>query len=185
MGTKMLFITFVIRENHKNPFRNHAAEMRYAKSNLCQLGWISCMGCCGKEIKDKLSVAKGIEKNTLEFDSHNRQGRHKREFMNRSKDLRESGICKNLVYDTDKDRIYCPLHPELNDGIDHRIDHNHCDIMHVCKAAYFFDLWEKQMKEDFVKFIRHKKKEGMSWYEYSKGMADDSLLEEFEGLKWD
>jgi hypothetical protein len=159
--------------------------MRYIKSGLCQLGWISCIGCCGKGMKDKHSVAKGIEKNTLEHSSYKKHGRHIREFMNRSKELRESGICRNLVYDVEKDRIYCPLHPELNNGEDHRIDHKHCDIMHLCKAAYFFSLWEKQMKEDFINFLKQKRKQGMTWYEYSKGMADDTLLEEFEGLKWD
>lgn len=160
--------------------------MRYTKSNLCQLGWVSCIGCCGKEFKDKLAVAKGIEKNTIEYDRYAQQLRHPCEFMNRSKDLRECGICRNVVYNVDKDNLYCPLHPEMNDGVDHRIDHHHCDIMHVCKAAYFFDLWDKQMKEGFIKFLRQKRKDGkMDWYTYSKGMADDSLIDEFEGLKWD
>jgi hypothetical protein len=160
--------------------------MRYTKSNLCQLGWVSCVGCCGKEFKDKLSVAKGIEKNTLEYERHKKQSRHPKEWMNRSKELRECGVCRNVVYDAGKDALYCPLHPEMNDGVDHRIDHHRCDIMHVCKAAYFYDLWDDSMKKDFIRFLKQKKKEGkLDWYTYSKGMADDSLIDEFEGMKWD
>ena len=160
--------------------------MRYAKSNVCQLGWISCMGCCGKEFKDKLSVAKGIEKNTLEYTTHKQQGKSHNEFMGRSKDLRDSGICRNLVYDLSRDMIFCPMHPEKNGGKDIRAEHKHCDVMHLCRAAFFYDLWGEEMKTDFIKFLKSKKKEGkLDWYAYSLGMADGSLLDEFEGLKWD
>jgi hypothetical protein len=159
--------------------------MKYAKSELCQLGWLSCMGCCGHHMKDKLSVAKGIEKNTLEFHRYRKEQRHPKEWMNRTHDLRESGICTNLIYDTEKDRIYCPLHPELNSGNDLRSDHRHCDILHVCKTAFFFDLWDDERKGHFIKFIKTKKKNGeLDWYTYSTKMNDGTLMEEFEGLKW-
>jgi hypothetical protein len=141
------------------------------------------MGCCGKEFKDKLSVAKGIEKNTLEFDRH----RDKLDaFMNRSKDLRESGICRNLVYDVQRDMIYCPLHPEQNQGNDLRVDHHSCDIMHLCKGAFLFEHWDDVRKKEFISFLKKKKKQGgLDWHSFSLGMADDSLVDEFEGLKWD
>ncbi|MBW2964279.1 hypothetical protein KY363_02360 [Candidatus Woesearchaeota archaeon] len=159
--------------------------MKYVKTGLCQLGWISCMGCCGHQYKDKLSVAKGIEKNTIEYTEHMRWGRPVKDWMNRSKDRRDSGVCRNLVYDPAKDRIFCPLHPELNSGKDHRIDHHYCDVLHVCKTAFFYDLWDDKTKNDFVKFLRQKRKKGeLDWYTYSMGMADDSLLAEFEGLNW-
>jgi hypothetical protein len=144
------------------------------------------MGCCGNKFRDKLSVAKGIEKNTLEFDHHRKEGRQLHEFMNRSKDLRQCGVCRNLVYDVGKDLVYCPLHPEQNRGQDLRINHHYCDILHVCKAAFFFDLWDDERKKEFLRFLRIKKNRGeLDWYRYSMGMANDSLLEEFEGLKWD
>ncbi|MFC1742103.1 hypothetical protein ACFL3V_06215 [Nanoarchaeota archaeon] len=143
------------------------------------------MGCCGHRFKDKLSVAEGIHKNTLEFDSYARQGKDLRSWMNRSKDVRGSGVCRNLVYNVAKDVVHCPVHPAVQGGEDMRVDHHHCDILHVCKAAFFFDLWEKPRKEEFVKFLREKKKKGLlDWYTYSMGMTDGSLLEEFEGLKW-
>ncbi|MBN1544496.1 hypothetical protein JW898_03475 [Candidatus Woesearchaeota archaeon] len=160
--------------------------MRYEKSGLCQLGWLSCVGCCGHHFKDKLSVAKGIEKNTLEMHSYLKHGRSVKEWMNRSKDRRDCGVCHNIVYDAKKDMLYCPCHPEVNQGVDLRIDHHYCDILHVCKAAFFFGLWDDARKAEFISFLKKKKKAGrLDWYSYSMGMADDSLLAEFEGLKWD
>lgn len=159
--------------------------MRYVKSSLCQLGWLSCMGCCGHGFKGKRPVAEGIEKNTLEFREHAQKGRSLKEFMNRSKDLRQCGVCRNLVYDVEKDVVLCPVHPDMNSGVDLRIDHHYCDVLHVCKAAFFFDLWDDERKRDFLKFLKKKKKQGeLDWYTYSMGMNDDSLLQEFEGLKW-
>jgi len=160
-------------------------KMRYIKSNLCQLGWLSCMGCCGHKFQDKLSVAKGIEKNTLEYNCHVRSGRHVKDWMNRSKDIRECGICRNLIYDPKKDMIFCGAHPDVHYGVDLRIDHHYCDILHVCKTSFLYDLWDKEMQDAFIDFLKGKKKEGkLDWYTYSMGMADDSLLAEFEGLKW-
>ncbi|MBW2967424.1 hypothetical protein KY362_02975 [Candidatus Woesearchaeota archaeon] len=161
--------------------------MRYEKSSLCQLGWLSCMGCCGHHFKDKIEVAKGIEKNTLEYGWSVRKGQPVTEWINRSKDLRKSGVCRNLVYDVEKDVVYCPAHPEVNGGAgkDPRLDHHYCDILHVCKTAFFFDLWDNDRKKEFTDFLKKKKKAGeLDWYKYSMKMADDSLLEEFEGLRW-
>lgn len=160
--------------------------MKYEKADLCQLGWLSCMGCCGNRFKDKFAVAKGIEKNTLEFESYQRTGRHKKEFMNRSMELRDSGICRNLVYDTERDRIICPLHPEENLGVELRHDHPKCDTLHVCKTSYLFNLWDKDTQTKFLRFVRKKKQtKELDWHSYSMKMVDGSLLEEFEGLDWD
>lgn len=159
--------------------------MKHVPSSLCQLGWMSCMGCCGHRFKGKEEIAKGIEKNTLEYRESKAKGLSLMDWMNRSKDLRSSGVCRNLVYDVEKDRIHCPLHPEQNNGEDIRTEHHYCDTLHVCKTAFFYDLWDDETKTAFMKFLRNKKKKGMTWYEYSIGMADDSLLAEFEGLKWD
>ncbi|NQU79682.1 hypothetical protein HQ545_07995 [Candidatus Woesearchaeota archaeon] len=160
--------------------------MKYIKSELCQLGWISCMGCCGHSFKNKISVAKGIEKNTYEYIDNKSKNKALQEFMNRSKERHSSGICQNLVYDKEKDKIFCPMHPELNSGKDIRLDHHYCDILHVCKTSFLFDLWDNKRKNDFLKFLRKKsRKDKLDWYTYSSKMTDNTLLEEFEGLKWD
>jgi hypothetical protein len=159
--------------------------MNYEKTDLCQLGWLSCMGCCGHKFGDKHSVAKGIEKNTLEYHSFRRTGKSHKDFMLRSKELRDSGVCRNLVYDTERDRIFCPLHPEENTGKDIRDEHRHCDVLHLCKTAFLFNLWDKETKTEFLHFLR-KKKQGkeLDWHSYSMKMVDDSLLDEFEGMDW-
>jgi hypothetical protein len=181
----IIFFYKKTRENIKNPNHNQFLNMKYVKSGLCQLGWLSCMGCCGHGFKDKLSVAQGIEKNTLEHDAHVRAGKPLAEWVNRSKDLRECGVCRNLVYDVASDKVHCPAHPEAAGGEDHRLDHHHCDVLHVCKTSFFFDLWDDERKKQFLDFLRKKKKkEGLDWYTYSIGMNDDSILAEFEGLKW-
>jgi hypothetical protein len=158
--------------------------MKYSRSDLCQLGWMSCMGCCGRDVKDKLSVAKGIEKNTIEYMKHAEESKPAHEFMNRSQSLRDSGICRNLVYDVQKDRIFCPLHPDLNSGVDIRINHEHCDVMHICKTSYLYSLWDDKRKSEFLRFLHKKKRQGMDWYMYSKKMTNDELILEFEGMDW-
>jgi hypothetical protein len=159
--------------------------MKYEKSGLCQLGWLSCVGCCGHHFQGKLEVAKGIEKNTLEFRDHVSRGKDLKVFMNRSKDRRESGICRNAVYDVAKDKVFCPLHPEENSGVDLRKDHHYCDTLHLCKTAFLFEQWDRTTQARFLKFIREKKQNNeLDWYSYSMKMADDSLLDEFEGLDW-
>ena len=155
--------------------------MTYIKSRLCQLPGLSCIGCCGHSFRDKLSIAKDIEKNTLEF----RKQTNQKEFMNRSKGIHSSGICKNIIYDTEQDKVHCPLHPEQNKGKEIRHDHPECDILHVCKTAFLFDLWDNSTKTRFLNFLKKKRKRGMCWHKYSIKMVDESLLNEFEGLKWD
>lgn len=160
--------------------------MKHVKSELCQLSFVSCVGCCGNKFADKKSVAESIQKNTLEYHQHKDSGKNHKEFMLRSKELRESGICRNAIYDPKKDKVYCPLHPELNEGKDIRSEHNHCDTLHVCKTAFLFDLWDEERKKEFISFLKKKNKEGkLCWHSYSLGMADDSLLKEFEGLRWE
>ena len=134
---------------------------------------------------EKKLIAKAITKNTLEFHRHKKTDKHIKTWMNREKDLHPTGICRNLIYEKKSDSIHCPLHPEKNKGTDHRTDHHTCDILHVCKAAFFYELWAPDMKKSFLKFIKNKSKSGeLDWHSYSVKMADDSLLEEFEGLDW-
>lgn len=159
--------------------------MKYEKTELCQLGWLSCVGCCGHHFRDKLDVARGIHKNTLEFKDHVLRGKDLKEFMNRSKDRRESGICRNAIYDVDKDKVFCPLHPEENQGVDLRKEHHYCDTLHLCKTSFLFEHWDAATQGKFLKFLREKRRKGeLDWYKYSLKMVDDSLLDEFEGLDW-
>jgi hypothetical protein len=146
------------------------------------------MGCCGHHFSDKVTLAKDIEKNTIEYSRVHQECikcKHhapKVDWIKQSKDLRASGVCRNLVYDVGKDMLGCPLHPEQNDGDDLRKEHLHCDTLYVCKTAFMFDLWDGSRQKAFLKFL---KKKGLDWHSYSLGMAGDELLDEFEGLDWE
>ncbi|MFC1755660.1 hypothetical protein ACFL96_20110 [Thermoproteota archaeon] len=152
----------------------------HTKSNLCQMPdlGISCVGCCGRIIHRKPSVEEALKKNTIEH-------KHKsdiKEFIWRHppNDLRACGICPNLVKDdVRKGKVFCPAHPERNQGIDHR--DGYCDTLHLCKTAFLFDLWEKDLQKRFIAFIKHKvRKKQLDWYSYSIEMDNDGLLIEFE-----
>ncbi|MBT7902669.1 hypothetical protein HN587_02325 [Candidatus Woesearchaeota archaeon] len=163
--------------------------MHYVKSNLCHVLDLSCIGCCGSKFSSKSTVAKGIQSNTLEFkrvvnDPLDLESLKSFRDRHPKKKLHESGICRNLVYNPNSDRIFCPIHPEQC-GVDHRhgdLRTGHCDILHVCKAAFMFELWHDEKKKEFIKFLRKKRSKGLSWYEFSQKMDDDSLLYEFEGI---
>ncbi len=149
----------------------------YVPSCLCQFEGLSCMGCCGHDFGTKEEIEEGLAKNTLEwkqYDTSTLEG--KRKFMERStiEDLRQCGICRNLIIFDDWS-IGCPLHPSLNGGID--IRDGHCDIKHLCKAAYEFPTWDRKKQEDFREFIRSK---DLDWHSYSIGMDTGKLLGAFK-----
>ncbi|MBT5021931.1 hypothetical protein HOK51_03595 [Candidatus Woesearchaeota archaeon] len=162
--------------------------MSYIKSSLCNSLGVLCIGCCGKLSDSKEEVAQGIKKNTLEFkhsvsDKHNKkQLKHFRD-RHPARELRNSGVCRNLIYDVDKDLIFCPIHQEIcgtDNGTDLR--DGHCDTLHLCKAAFLFDLWPKEKRDEFISFLRKKMRKGMCWHKLSKGLDNDKLLYEFEGI---
>ncbi|MBU0461672.1 MAG: hypothetical protein KJ574_03735 [Nanoarchaeota archaeon] len=152
----------------------------YIKSNVCQIQelGLSCIGCCGKIAAQEKDVEHDIRKNTIEH-------KHKDDmktfiWRHPPNALRKSGICPNLVFDdVRKNRIFCPAHPEKNNGADHR--EGYCDTLHLCKAAFLYDLWTDDIRKRFIAFLRHKVRRGqLDWYIFSIKMRDDSLLNEFE-----
>lgn len=158
--------------------------MEYTKSNLCQLPHLglSCVGCCGGELKDKNQITEDIKKNTLELAKYRKLS----DFINRAKpnELRESGICRNITfigYDKKSGNVIvgCPAHPELNDP-NNDVRLNHCDIIHLCKLTQVFDSWDEKKRNTFFEFLKKRVENGMDWFEYSIKMDNDELMKEFE-----
>ncbi|MFH0978547.1 MAG: hypothetical protein V1837_04565 [Candidatus Woesearchaeota archaeon] len=143
--------------------------MKYTHSRLCQINHTGCFGCCGHTFGSKDEADIAIKKNTLEFAEYT----DKREFMNRSQELRECGICRNLIR-LPNGKLGCPLHPAVNEE-DLRV--GHCDVEHLCKAAQLFDSWDEKKQKKFLRFI---KKQKLDWYDYSIKIDNDELINAFE-----
>jgi hypothetical protein len=142
-------------------------------SVLCQLNG-GCMGCCGHDFGSVAEMKEAIKKNTSEYLKIN-VGKEEDmvKFRDRAytMDLRK-GVCRNLI---EKDgKIFCPLHPTLNDGKELRL--GHCDIDYLCKTAREFEDWSEEKKQRFLKFVAGKK---LDKIKYSILMDDGGLLEEF------
>lgn len=151
-------------------------------SELCQING-GCMGCCGHDFTSKKSIKKAIQLNTEELlELKPNSEKEFIEFRDREYvyNLRE-GVCRNLVNTTPgkfevkkEECIHCQLHPSLNNKKDLRI--GHCDTNYLCETTKYFNSWDKQMKEKFLKFIENKKLDNIS---YSIGMDNGSFLKEF------
>ncbi len=151
-------------------------KKNYVKSNVCQIDDLTCFGCCGNNYKTKDEVLIGIKKNTKEFEDWISLEKPVKDFLRRMRFVRDCGVCFSVI---EKDgKVFCPGHPELNNGNDLR--EGHCDIHYLCKTAYFYKEWDDKKKEKFIKFIKSK---NLEWYEFSIGMDNDSLLKEFEDDK--
>ena len=147
-------------------------------SELCQLNG-GCMGCCGHDFISKDLIKLSIHKNTLEFKDLNPKNKSDLlKFRDRSfsSDLRD-GVCRNLIEGKigKKTGVHCPLHPSLNKNDDLRI--GHCDTNYLCKTAKHFEKWSKKKKDLFLKFVKSKKLDDIS---YSIMMDKNKLLEEFD-----
>jgi len=132
------------------------------------------MGCCGHDFGSVAEMKEAIKKNTSEYLKIN-VGKEEDmvKFRDRAytMDLRK-GVCRNLI---EKDgKIFCPLHPTLNDGKELRL--GHCDIDYLCKTAREFEDWSEEKKQRFLKFVAGKK---LDKIKYSILMDDGGLLEEF------
>ncbi len=137
--------------------------------NLCQLGNLSCFGCCGRDWTTEKEVLLQIGINSDVYKHVSRE-----DFSRRGeKVLSDCGGCKSLI--KKDDRVVCGLHPELNDGKDYR--DKVCEKNYLCNAFKKFMKWDKKKQDKFVKFILKKK---LSNWDYSIGMDSDSFLKEFE-----
>ncbi|MFC1801323.1 hypothetical protein ACFLZB_02575 [Nanoarchaeota archaeon] len=135
---------------------------------LCQFNG-GCMGCCGHDYKNVKSVKEAIRKNTLEFKDFD----DLEKFRDRAGkwDLR-SGVCKNVIMV--KGKVFCPLHPARNKGVDLRA--GHCDVNYFCKTVKEFEKWNRERQKEFLDFLKKKK---LGVIEYGIKIDDDSLLKEF------
>ncbi len=144
-----------------------------AFSPLCQLNG-GCMGCCGHDFESKEKIKQAVFKNNLEFKHANPQTEEDfLKFRDRrpNMDLRH-GVCRNLIQE--KGCFLCPLHPARHQEKDLRI--GHCDTNYLCNGAKAFEKWSEEKKRRFLAFIESKKLENV---EYSIGMDNNSLLQEF------
>jgi hypothetical protein len=153
-------------------------------TSLCQnkdLG-LSCFGCCGNNYTTRKDVLRDIRINTLRFEKYKERFDLPAQkeaffgFLNAvSSDIRQSGVCKLLVYLDKKRRLVgCPLHPGQNNGKDFR--DNHCEKYHQCKANFLFTKWPKQKQKLFIQFLKDK---NLDFYEYSIRLDNDQLINEF------
>jgi len=146
--------------------------MRYVQSDVCQIDGLTCFGCCGNSYTTKEEILETIRKNTGQYDEFVKSGKPLKEWLTRSRHTRACGICFNVI--EKKGKVFCPGHPILNDGEDLR--DGYCDIHYLCKTAYWFKKWDSNRKLLFIKFIKSK---NLTWYSFSRGMDNDSLLQEF------
>ena len=140
---------------------------------LCQLKELrlSCFGCCGNDYENKRKLMRDIRKNTLQFEN----SKSIKQFMSRTKNLRSSGVCANIIYKDGK--FYCPGHIAIHKSKDYRDLDPDCEKEHLCKTCYLFNTWGKEKQEQFLDFIKSKK---LDSYTYSIRMDNNSLLKEFE-----
>ncbi len=140
---------------------------------LCQpkeLG-LSCFGCCGNNYSNKKKLMRDIKNNTKELQNF----KSMRLFISRTKRLRPSGICANLIL---KNGVFhCPGHPLLHNGRDYRNLDSDCDKDFICKTYSLFQTWSEEKKQKFLDFLKAK---NFDSFAYSIKMDSESILEEFE-----
>lgn len=136
------------------------------------------MGCCGHSFISGEKIKQSIKKNTQEFQEYDpffeedllryrdRAGRH---------NLR-NGVCRNLI--AKEGKIFCPLHPIVNNGKDLR--KGHCDTDYFCETAKKFSFWNEQKQREFIIFIKSKKIDNIT---YSILIDKGTLLQEFEEIQ--
>lgn len=155
--------------------------------NLCQIDelGLSCMGCCGRNFGSKKGILDSIKRNTVSFKAacipDHKGGILKKDKVEWGRRLarfvHDSGVCYNLIMDGA--RIFCPLHPKLNNGKDLR--DNVCEKDYMCKTFFLFkERWDNDKRKAFLELIEKKVKLGkLDWFSYSKGMDSGMLLKEF------
>ncbi len=143
---------------------------------LCQLKELklSCFGCCGNEYSNKKKLIRDIRKNIKEFEKSKSLNR----YMSRTTELRDSGICSNLLFKNAK--FFCPGHPKLNGKKDYRDLDSDCEKEHICKTFHSFQKWDKEKQQQFLSFLKLK---NLDSYIYSIKMDNNTLLKAFEKNK--
>lgn len=135
--------------------------------SLCQFG-PGCFGCCGDGFKSKQEVLKEIRENMIDF----RKYSDKKAFMKRPPYFKPSGICGNIGFINGK--LGCLIYPKKGQE---DIRKDYCDYNFECKTLKEFRSWNTKKQEAFLKFLKEK---NLSFYDYSIGMDNGKLLEEFK-----
>jgi len=167
----------------------HIKETPYITKgvNLCRLpNGKRCMGCCGldfaKDTTNKRPFIEGMVQSRDELKQYKDKWDYKRRV--RPEDLYPCGQCKQLVVEEDgtvdelvkKKHVCftCPLHPAQNNGKEMRV--GECDTDFMCESQHAWASWDESERDAFLKFIESK---NLDWFEYSKQMNNNSLLNEF------
>ena len=145
--------------------------------NLCQYG-SGCFGCCGENYGKKEDVWEGLERNTQEFHDYRRYSQLIA-FRDRYGPAQRTncGLCPNVIM-MDNGKLGCPLHPQLNLGMDLRM--GFCNNSYFCGTYRNYLAWEEGKRQRFIAFLARKK---LDWYDYSNGMINGTLRKEFERLE--
>jgi hypothetical protein len=128
---------------------------------------LGCFGCCGRNFAGKTILKRDIRINTKRY-YETKHGIEKLKDI--SKKVRKSGLCKFVMYLEEKN-IGCPLHPSQNEGQDLRKDH--CDIDYLCTTQKLFANWDKERQNKFIEYLQNR---NLDFVDYSRGMANGSLL---------
>ncbi|MGM5487488.1 MAG: hypothetical protein ACQESG_00910 [Nanobdellota archaeon] len=145
--------------------------MERTVSEVCVIGDLICMGCCGRDYGSFEEVCEGIRQNTREF----RYYKNLEEFRDRAQCLRPCGVCRNVIFtDESETQVMCPLHPEIH-GSDKRV--GHCEVKYLCATAKQFKEWDAKIQGAFIEFIKNK---NLDWFTFSMGMDSDEFLHEFQ-----
>lgn len=141
--------------------------------NLCNWEKFSCFGCCGFDFASRGKIENKLKEQAELWKKLGTKKFSEREISY----VEKEGICGHQVLVDGK--VFCATHPAVykNKGKDYR--EPRCIKEHLCKTYQEFLNWEEEKQNRFLEFLR---KKNLDWYDYSIGMDNNSLIEEFEKI---
>jgi len=158
--------------------------------NLCRLpNGLACMGCCGfdfaKDLDNKKAFIIAMKQSSEEFAKYETREAYKKRVDPR--DLHNCGLCKQMIIKNGSQesievlakkkhlQFTCPLHPAETGGKELRI--GECDPKFMCDTQKLWHTnWSEWTRKKFLEFLYEK---DVNWFEYSKGMHGNLLVQEF------
>jgi hypothetical protein len=172
--------------------KDYVKGVPYVKEgiNLCRLpNGLACMGCCGfdfaKDLDNKKAFITAMKQSSDEFATFDDREKYKKRVD--PKDLHGCGLCKQLIVKEHADKsveelakekhlvFTCPLHPAETGGKELR--KGECDPNFMCETQKMWHGdWSEWTRKKFLEFLDEK---DLNWFEYSKGMHGNHLVQEF------